>query len=296
MRLKSGTIWPRSPTPSLRSPIVRQAPRQRLQIPTRQSRVLFPDLTSPRQLQTRRTVWLQWSFMYLRSTDCWDILSQFVVRCVSNHLLSGTLVDESTWELRHFFVIHLHLVHILLCNSRALSRSGSRKPRKILHHIVDQLPDRFPVSVVMQRIPVKGNRWIDHRWEVVGVTGGRPARIDTAADLPIHETEQPSQTLYPGLEIKLFLDQCESYYHNLLAPRPVCYVVVRRNDAGIPFPALVSASFDEANAYLEADEEVFPVDLQPELYRWVEAFVLEHYVPQKRFKRRLDGETGGETS
>ncbi|MCB1763615.1 MAG: DUF3305 domain-containing protein [Gammaproteobacteria bacterium] len=162
---------------------------------------------------------------------------------------------------------------------------------------MEQLPDRFPVSVVMQRIPVKGNRWIDHRWEVAGVTGGRPARFDTAAGLPIHEAEQLSQTLYTGLEIKLFLDQCESYYHNLLAPRPACYVVVRRNEAGIPFPALVSASFDEANAYLEADEEVFPVDLQPELYRWVEAFVLEHYVPQKRFKRRLDdGETGGRTS
>lgn len=169
-------------------------------------------------------------------------------------------------------------------------------PGNLFKNIVEQLPDRFPVSVVMQRTPVTGNRWIDHRWEVVGVTAGQHGQFDKTGAHLIHEAAQLSQTLYPGLEIKLFLDQCESYYHNLMAPKPACYVVVRRNEAGIPFPALVSASFDEANAYLEADEEVFPVELQPELYRWVEAFVLKHYVPQKRFKRRLDdGKKGGKT-
>ncbi len=55
-----------------------------------------------------------------------------------------------------------------------------------------------------------------------------------------------------------------------------------------PVPFLVTLSFDEAHAYLEGDQEVYAVDIPPELYRWSEAFVLSHYVPQKKRKRKLD--------
>jgi hypothetical protein len=57
----------------------------------------------------------------------------------------------------------------------------------------------------------------------------------------------------------------------------------------VPRPFLVSLSFDEANAYLETDDvDVFPVAMPPELYRWIEAFVLAHYVPEPRRKRKRD--------
>lgn len=47
-------------------------------------------------------------------------------------------------------------------------------------------------------------------------------------------------------------------------------------------------SSDEANAHLECEDEVFVVDVPPELYRWTEAFVLMHYTAEKRKKRKRD--------
>ena len=54
-----------------------------------------------------------------------------------------------------------------------------------------------------------------------------------------------------------------------------------------PQPTMVSLSFDEAHAYLESEQEVFAVPVPPEIYRWAEAFVLSHYVPEKKIKRKL---------
>jgi len=157
-----------------------------------------------------------------------------------------------------------------------------------VHSIAENTPVSFPVSVIMQCTPVTGNRWIDTRWEAVGVTVGRYGNHGEDGPQLVHESGQTRRILYPGFELLLHQDECESYYHNLVAPNPCCYVVVRADDEGVPVPALVSLSFDEAHAYLEADEDVFPVDLAPELYRWMEAFVLSHYVPQKRIKRKRE--------
>jgi hypothetical protein len=45
-------------------------------------------------------------------------------------------------------------------------------------------------------------------------------------------------------------------------------------------------SFDEAHAYVEGDDEIYDVDIPPELYVWVEAYVLINYVAEKRKKRK----------
>ncbi|WP_455235117.1 DUF3305 domain-containing protein [Thiogranum longum] len=148
------------------------------------------------------------------------------------------------------------------------------------------LPESFRVAVIMERRPVTGNRWIDHSWRAMGVTletqNAAPAQPRTIVD-----GENARQVLYGGYSVTLHKDECESYYHNLMAPRPRCYVVARpgANDEA-PVPFLVSLSFDEAHAYLEGDEQVYDVDVPAELYRWTEAFVLKHYVPEKRRKRK----------
>ncbi len=56
----------------------------------------------------------------------------------------------------------------------------------------------------------------------------------------------------------------------------------------MPEPVLVTLSFDAGQAYLEGDETVYNVPLPPELYRATEAFVLAHYVPEKKNKRKLE--------
>ena len=41
------------------------------------------------------------------------------------------------------------------------------------------------------------------------------------------------------------------------------------------------------HAYLEGDEQVYAVEIPPELYKWTEAFVLTHYIATKKTKRKL---------
>jgi hypothetical protein len=53
-------------------------------------------------------------------------------------------------------------------------------------------------------------------------------------------------------------------------------------------------SFDEAHAYLEGDEQVYSVPLPAQLYQWVEAYVLTHYVALKKTKRKLKHGPEGE--
>ena len=151
------------------------------------------------------------------------------------------------------------------------------------------LPDSFIVSVVMEESP-SNNPWLDRNWEAVGVSAGGVAEQPAgSAPLLIHEEQGIRRYLYPGFRIRLYVDECESYYHNLVSPTPRCYVVADpgEGETPVPVPVLVSLSFDEAHSYLEADLNVYAVDIPPELYRWSEAFVLNHYVPEKKKKRKL---------
>lgn len=91
--------------------------------------------------------------------------------------------------------------------------------------------------------------------------------------------------LWGGIHLNLYKDQVESYYHNLMAPQAMLYVIVRVQD-NILTPVLVSASFDEANAYIESSDDAHPVPMPAEVYPWVERFVLEHYQPEPPRKRK----------
>ena len=150
------------------------------------------------------------------------------------------------------------------------------------------LPKSLAVSVIMESRP-SASRWIDEAWSVVGVTVGETT-INTESQSQsaqiLIEQDGIRQLLYSGFNLTLYEDECESYYHNIKAPSPGCYVIARNNDDDVPIPYLVSLSFDEANAYLECEDTVFTTTLAPELYRWLEQFVLLHYVPEKRIKRK----------
>jgi hypothetical protein len=151
------------------------------------------------------------------------------------------------------------------------------------------LPKSLAVSVIMESRP-SSSRWIDESWSVVGVTVGEDADdtddTDKQAVKTLFEHDGIKQLLFSGFNLTLYKDECESYYHNIKAPSPDCYVIARNNSDDVPIPYLVSLSFDEANAYLECEDTVFTTTLAPELYRWLEQFVLVNYVPEKRVKRK----------
>ena len=148
------------------------------------------------------------------------------------------------------------------------------------------LPNSFSVSVIMQSKPSK-SLWVDEVWDAIGlvVFDGDKTRTKSS------DQGENKQLIYSGLNVKLFLDECESYYHNLMSPEPSCFIVAREeNEDGdeteVPIPFLVTMSFDEAHAYLEGDDIVYAVAIPPELYQWTEAFVIQNYSAEKRTKRK----------
>lgn len=151
---------------------------------------------------------------------------------------------------------------------------------------IKDMPAEFPVAVIMQQRPSNVSAWSDYQWQAVGITVTQHDPDELLEPVLVYEQGDVRQYLYRGFNVSLHLDECESYYHNLMSPKPACYVVTHSNDNHVPTPFLVSMSFDEAHAYLESDEEVYAVDIPPELYRWLEAYVLAHYVAVKRKKRK----------
>ena len=153
--------------------------------------------------------------------------------------------------------------------------------------IPDKGPPEFPVTGMLERRSISNNPWTDESWRALGVMIN--SRLDHQVkhvERVISETDH-DQFLWSGLTLRLYMDESESYYHNLMSEQPLIFVICRPNEVThIPEPFLVTASYDEANAYQESDEEVYPVSMAPEIYRWLEEFVLRNYMPEKRYKRK----------
>ncbi|MCB2261987.1 MAG: DUF3305 domain-containing protein [Candidatus Thiosymbion ectosymbiont of Robbea hypermnestra] len=162
-------------------------------------------------------------------------------------------------------------------------------------HATPASPRAFPVSAVVDFRTDRDRRWGTGHWEVVAVVaGGHVAGGDQGVrGASIRADADDRRTLWTGLAVTLHRDDAESYYHNLMAEHPSLFVVARDEDDGPLEPYLVTASYGEASSYMETDESVFSLPMPPEVYRWVEGFVLEHYVPEERRKRRREDWTQG---
>ena len=137
----------------------------------------------------------------------------------------------------------------------------------------------------MERQPAQ-SPWAEYVWSASGIAVEQLPLTDEP--LLIREDGQRAWFLLGGFDVTLFVDECESYYFNLISNTPRAYVLAHvADDGGCPLPFRISMSFDEAHAYLEGEDEIFAVDVPPELYRWAEAFVIANYFPEKKRKRKL---------
>ncbi len=146
------------------------------------------------------------------------------------------------------------------------------------------LPGQFPVTVIMERRPAQVSSWVDYVWTVIGVTVGDVQQLPGKSSVS-HIEKNVQLHIHSGYRVKLYVDECDSYYRNLLSSSPHCFVVVHQDDDQ-PEPFIVTLSYNEAHAYLEGDDTVFAVAIPPELYCWTEAFVLTHYCPRQLKKRK----------
>lgn len=149
-----------------------------------------------------------------------------------------------------------------------------------------ELPNRMAVAVVMEKKP-STHPWADYAYDALGVVV--KGDIEEADITRVYQDGEVEHFLCTGLGVQLHVDECESYYHNMMSPEPGCFIVAEtpEDPSEMPEPYLVSLSFDEVHSYLEGDEQIYSVPIPPELYKWAEAYVLTHYVAIKKTKRKL---------
>ncbi|ASJ75118.1 hypothetical protein IMCC3135_25275 [Granulosicoccus antarcticus IMCC3135] len=135
--------------------------------------------------------------------------------------------------------------------------------------------------------------WSMPSWYLHAVAvGEHVAAADSAAGSAAQagQTDKGELFAWSGFQVTLYRDACERYWHALIGDKPLVYVVCREiedvaDDAIALRPVLVTIDYDEAAAFLENDELVLSGPIPAELYRHMEAFVLQHYKP-KEFKKR----------
>lgn len=147
----------------------------------------------------------------------------------------------------------------------------------------------FPVSIVMQHRLIENSIWASDKWDVEAVVAGgevsnkEPERNISRID------ENGEHYIWSHYRINLFVDEVESYYFNIVSDTPYVFVICRDDEGnGEPVPFIISVNYDEASSYMELEDQVFQVPMPAEIYRWLEAFVVNHYVPVKKKKRKLE--------
>jgi len=95
-----------------------------------------------------------------------------------------------------------------------------------------------------------------------------------------------SKVLWTGLRLAFFRDGGESYWHTLVGDQQQLFVVCQDDEDGQFTPILVTADYDEAMAYQEADDTIFSAPMSEKIYRVIERFVLENYAPAQKKKRK----------
>jgi hypothetical protein len=155
----------------------------------------------------------------------------------------------------------------------------------------------FPVGVLMEQQRSSGvNRWSVPTWEAVAVIAGEHLAAAGDGGSPVRDGEGDPQRLWPGFEVTLFRDSADAYWYNLVGKHPSLFVICRAGETGDLEPFLVTANYDEAGAYMEADDTVYAVPIPPEIYRWLERFVIEHNVPQEPEKKRRRVKWAGDSA
>ena len=156
------------------------------------------------------------------------------------------------------------------------------------HSNTGPLPECFDIAVILEFRATPDNRWQKGCWRVAGVVAGNRQGAGSPGAQQLHAATEGQQYLWTGLQVSLFRDEAESYYCNLVSDSPRVFIISSLQAGEPPRPSIATLSYDEAASYMETDALVESVDMPPELYRWTEQFVLQHYIPVKRKKRRRD--------
>jgi len=153
----------------------------------------------------------------------------------------------------------------------------------------------FPATVLLEKRLVKRRFWQSHAWYLHTVAIGDGMVEGNHVGELAYKASGGDVFRWSGFQVTLYKDACERYWHALISEEPKIYVVCRDadddDDVGHGHdvaPLCATVDYDEALAFAETDDLVLSAGIPPELYRYMEDFVLAHYrpVPFKKRKRK----------
>lgn len=144
---------------------------------------------------------------------------------------------------------------------------------------------RFPVAVIMQRVPLS-NRWVSERWEALAIESS--AECVSACTLQ-SDTAEGTRWRCTGHTIELHPAESEGYYLNASSRQPKVFVLWRMAETENEVeprarPLIVTVSYGEAARFLDAGEQVDAVPMPAAILAALDAFVAAHYRPEPRKK------------
>lgn len=124
-------------------------------------------------------------------------------------------------------------------------------------------------------------------WQVTGIVVGEQFASDQRSGVCVRSSAAAELFLWRGFSIRLHPAQAEDYALNLGGDRPEVYVIARFSAENGMEPLEVTVSLDRAQnldcTNLRSSEEVvLSAAMPPEVYRWVEQFVNDHYQPRRK--------------
>lgn len=146
--------------------------------------------------------------------------------------------------------------------------------------------ERMPVGVIVERRPAN-SRWQDHVWRVASVLPGSP---DAAPWSVLAEGAGTTRYFAGTAELVAHPADTKLYKHNLEAPQPAVYVVLRRKSTPTGW-ALLLATVDPAEAHAHADvgdDLLESLPMPSAVFNWLAGFVAKHHVERTEWRRKRD--------
>ncbi len=153
----------------------------------------------------------------------------------------------------------------------------------------------FNVGVLLERkLKVLKSGMAIPDWSIAELLLYTAANAGVRQKTTIDDAPDCRRFLWTGFELNFYRDGGESYWHTLVGEQQEVFAVCQDDEDDELAPILVTADYDEAMAYQEADDTVLSTPMPPVIYQTLERFVLENYTPeQKKRRKRKDWHSAG---
>ena len=145
----------------------------------------------------------------------------------------------------------------------------------------------FNVGVLLERhVKTLSSGFQTPVWSIAELLLRSDGSTNVRDKTEVQSTADSKQVLWTGFTLEFHRDGGESYWHTLVGKQQEVFVVCQEDEEDELAPILVTADYDEAMAYHEADDTILSTPMPAVIYQTLERFVLENYAPEQKKRRK----------